>query len=102
MIEFRFGKYVKDFRNRTVRNYLLVIGYGGIAIFNKANMTKRFFLKWAKGHFAICRPVKLKEGECVKYVFGWNVHPRINYISDCYDLYKFDIRLWNKELLFKR
>ncbi len=102
MIEINFGKKVKDYNNEIVKHYVLMIGYGAVVIRNRSNTSKRFFLKWAKGHFALCYPVKLREGASIKYIFGWAVRPRITFISDCYDPDKLSIYLFNKEFRFKR
>ena len=80
----------------------MMFEWGAVVIRNKKDNYKIFLLKWAKGHFALCRPVKIGEGERIRYIFGWAVRSRINFITDCYDPYKLEIRCWNKVFKIKR
>ena len=101
MIDIKWGKEISYF-SEMKREHLLRFYGSGIVYRNFWLGTKRFFLKWEKKAFAICLPSVVPEGESIKWIFGWRLHDKIDFITDKPDPVLFELHLYKAEVAIYR
>ena len=101
MIDIKWGREI-SYLSEKRRTHVLRISGNSIMHRNFWLGTKRFFLKWEKKAFAICLPSVVPEGESIKWLFGWRLHDKIDFITDKSDPVIFELHLYKVEVAIYR
>lgn len=101
MLNIKWGKII-SYLSEQRRTYLLSISKNSIYYRNFWLRTTRYFLKYTRRAFAVCLPTVIPEGESIKWIFGWKLHDKIDFITDKPDPVRLEIHFYKVEVAFYR
>ncbi len=101
MIDLKWGKKISCF-SETKRKHLLRFYGHGVMYRDHWKGEKRFFLKWDRKSFAICLPSVVPEGECIRWIFGWRLHEKIDFITNKPDPVLLEVHFYKLEVALYR
>lgn len=103
MIDIKWGEFNDNAAySRQKRKCLLRFSGNSVSFKNHWGAYTRYFLKWNKRAFAVCLPCKTREGESIKWIFGWRLHDKIDFKTDKRDPVLLEIHFYKVEVVFYR
>jgi len=100
MIDIKWGKKISSFP--PVKKHLFRISSNSVSYRNMFNSEMRYFLKYNKRSFAICKPTLVSFWENINWIFGWSYHPKTNIVTGLLDGVLLEIHFYKMEIAVYR
>ena len=101
MVNIKWGKEISYLSNKR-KTHLLRVSGNSIMYRNFWLRTTRYFLKYTRKAFAICLPIVVPEGKSIRWIFGWKLHEKIDFVTNKPDPVLFELHFYKVEVALYR